>query len=128
MKEFRNPPDVHPPVGAYIHQIEIHNERMLVISGQVGMRPDGTIPDDPIEQVEIAFENIIRNLHAANMTVKDLVKINYYLVGESDMAKRREVVLSKLQGHQPCSTLVFVAGLANPKFRVEIEAWASRAE
>lgn len=128
MKEFRNPQDVHPPVGAYIHQIEIHSERMLVISGQVGMRPDGTIPEDPIEQVEIAFENIIRNLHAANMTVKDLVKINYYLVGESDMAKRREVVSSKLQGHQPCSTLVFVAALANPKFRVEIEAWASSAE
>ena len=125
MKEFRNPQDVHPPVGSYIHQIEIHNERILVISGQVGMRQDGTIPEDPIEQVDIAFENIIRNLHAASMTVKDLIKINYYLVGESDMARRREIVLSKLQGHQPCSTLVFVAALANPKFRVEIEAWAS---
>jgi enamine deaminase RidA (YjgF/YER057c/UK114 family) len=129
MKEFRNPRDVHQPVGAYVHQIEIRgSERLLVISGQVGMREDGTIPEDPIEQIDVAFENILRNLRAADMDEKDIVKLNYYLVGELDMARRREVVLSKLQGHQPCSTLVFVSALASPKFRVEIEAWASRAD
>ena len=128
MKEFRNPQDVHEPVGSYSHQIEIADERMLVISGQVGMRQDGTIPEDPFEQIDVAFENIIHNLRAAEMDVKDLIKITYYLVGEIDMAKRREVVLSKLQGHQPCSTLLYVAALASPVFRVEIDAWASRAE
>jgi enamine deaminase RidA (YjgF/YER057c/UK114 family) len=128
MKEFRNPADVHPPVGSYSHQIEVRNERMLVISGQVGMRLDGAIPNDPYEQIDIAFENIIRNLRAANMDVKDLIKITYYLVGEFDTAKRRQVVLAKLQGHQPCSTLLYVAALASPQFRVEIDAWASRAE
>jgi enamine deaminase RidA (YjgF/YER057c/UK114 family) len=129
MKEFRNPQDVHKPVGSYSHQIEIRgNERLLVISGQVGMREDGTIPDNPFEQIDLAFENIFRNLRAANMDVKDLIKITYYLVGEIDTAKRREVVLSKLQGHQPCSTLLYVAALASPVFRVEIDAWASRAE
>jgi enamine deaminase RidA (YjgF/YER057c/UK114 family) len=86
------------------------------------------MPDDPYEQMDLAFENIFRNLRAANMDVKDLIKITYYLVGEIDTAKRREVVLSKLQGHQPCSTLLYVAGLASPAFRVEIDAWASRAE
>ena len=101
---------------------------MLVISGQVGMRQDGTIPEDPYEQIDIAFENIFRNLRAANMDVKDLIKITYYLVGEFDTAKRREIVLSKLQGHQPCSTLLYVAALASPQFRVEIDAWASRAD
>jgi len=128
MKEFRNPPDVHEPVGSYSHQIEISNERLLVISGQVGMRQDGSIPDDPFEQIDLAFENIFRNLRAANMDVKDIVKLTYYLVGEIDTAKRREIVLSRLQGHQPCSTLLYVAALASPTFRVEIEAWASRAE
>ena len=128
MKDFRNPQDVHAPVGAYSHQIEIHNERFLVISGQVGMRQDGTVPEDPYEQIDLAFENVVRNLHAANMDVSDLIKINYYLVGEFDTAKRREIVVSKLQGHQPCSTLVYVAALASAQFRVEIEAWASRAE
>ena len=129
MKEFRNPQDIHEPVGSYVHQIEIKgNERMLVISGQVGMRGDGTVPEDPIEQLGIAFENILRNLQAANMDVKDLIKINWYLVGEFDTAKRRELILSKLQGHKPCSTLVYVAALAAPMYRVEIEAWASRAD
>jgi 2-iminobutanoate/2-iminopropanoate deaminase len=129
MKEFRNPQEIHKPVGAYTHQIEIRgNERLLVISGQVGMRTDGTLPEDPIEQIDIAFENILRNLRAADMDVKDLIKLNYYLVGEIDAAKRREVLASRLQGHQPCSTLVYVAALASPGLRVEIEAWASRAE
>ncbi len=128
MKEFRNPQDIHQPVGSYSHQIEISNERMLVISGQVGMRQDGTVPEDPLEQIDIAFENILRNLRAANMDVKDLIKITYYLVGAIDTAKRREIIQSKLQGHQPCSTLLYVAALASSQFRVEIEAWASRTE
>jgi len=129
MKEFRNPQDIHEPVGSYIHQIEVTgNERMLVISGQVGMKSDGTVPDDPYEQLGIAFDNIARNLRAANMEVKDIIKINWYLVGEFETAKRRDIILSKLQGHKPCSTLVYVAALAAPIYRVEIEAWASRAD
>ena len=129
MKEFRNPPDIHSPVGSYSHQIEITGkERLLVISGQVGMRQDGIVPEDPYEQIDIAFENIFRNLRAANMEIKDIIKITYYLVGEMDTAKRREIVLSKLQEHQPCSTLLYVAALASPMFRVEIDAWASHTE
>jgi enamine deaminase RidA (YjgF/YER057c/UK114 family) len=129
MKEFRNPQDIPEPVGLYSHQVEIRgNERLLVIAGQVGMRQDGTVPEDPLEQIEIAFENILRNLRAANMDVTDIVKIMYYLVGDIDAAKRREVISAKLQGHRPCSTLIFVAGLASPIYKVEIDAWASRAE
>lgn len=128
MKDFRNPQDVHQPLGSYSHQVEISgNERLLVLSGQVGMREDGTVPDDLLEQMDIAFENIFRNLRAANMDVKDIIKLTYYLVGEVDTAKRRELVASKLQGHKPCSTLLFVAGLASPIYKVEIEALASIA-
>lgn len=129
MKEFRNPQDVHQPLGSYSHQLEISgNERVLVLSGQVGMRKDGTVPDDPLEQMDVAFENIFRNLRAANMAAKDIIKLTYYLVGEVDTAKRRELVVSKLQGYKPCSTLLFVAALASPIYKVEIEALASVAE
>ena len=87
MKEFRNPQNIHKPLGQYSHQIEITgNERMLVLSGQVGMREDGSVPEDAFEQIDIAFENIFRNLQAANMDVKDIVKLTYYLVGEIDTA------------------------------------------
>ena len=127
MKEFRNPQEVHPPAGFYSHQVEIRgNERMLIISGQVGMRKDGSVPEDTLEQMEVAFENILQNLHAANMEIKDIIKLSYFLVGEVDATKRRELVESILQGHQPCSTLLYVAGLASPVYKVEIEAWASR--
>jgi 2-iminobutanoate/2-iminopropanoate deaminase len=129
VKEFRNPQDVHPPLASYSHQVEIGDgERLLVISGQVGMREDGSVPENPLEQIEVAFDNIFRNLRAAGMDVRDLIKLTYYLVGEIDTVKRRELVMSKLRGHQPCGTLLYVAGLANPLYRVEIEAWASRAE
>ncbi|MCI0610312.1 MAG: RidA family protein [Anaerolineae bacterium] len=129
MKEFRNPQDVHEPLGSYSHQVEIReNERMLVLSGQVGMREDGTVPDDPLEQMDVALENIFRNLRAANMDVRDIIKLTYYLVGEIDTAKKRELVVSKLQGHKPCSTLLYVAGLASPVYKVEIDAWASRSD
>lgn len=129
MKEFRNPQNVHEPLGSYSHQIEISgNERILVISGQVGMRQDETVPDDPLEQMDVAFENILRNLQTANMAVKDIIKLTYYIVDEIDTAKRRELVESKLRGHQPCSTLLYVAGLASPIYRVEIDAWASRSD
>jgi len=129
MKEFRNPQDVHEPIGSYSHQIEIRgNERMLVLSGQVGMLEDGTVPADPLAQIDIALENIFRNLRAANMDVKDIIKLTYYLVSEIDTAKRRELIASKLEGHKPCSTLLYVAALASPIYKVEIDAWASRAD
>ena len=129
MKEFRNPQNVHQPVGLYTHQVEIdRNERVLILSGQVGMREDGTVPEKLLEQMELAFENILRNLQAANMDVKDILKLTYYVVGEIDTAKRREIITSKLQGHKPCSTFLYVAGLATPAYKVEIEAIASRAD
>src|SRR5258705_5990865 len=127
MKEFRNPESIHPPVGGgYIHQVEISSsERMLIISGQVGMRQDGTVPEDPMEQLDLVFENILRNLEAAGMGLNDLVKLNYYLVGVWDTDKRRALILSKIGDHRSCSTLVYVAGLASPTYKVEVEAWAS---
>jgi 2-iminobutanoate/2-iminopropanoate deaminase len=128
MKEFRNPQTIFTPPG-YSHQVEITgNERMLVLSGQIGMREDGTVPENPLEQIDMALENIFRNLQVANMEVKDIIKLTYYLVGEIDTTKRRELVAAKLQGHKPCSTLLYVARLATPDLRVEIDAWASRAD
>jgi len=125
MNYFRNPETIHKPLGGYSHQVEIAGGRMLIISGQIGIRLDGTIPEDPIEQLDIAFENIFRNLKAANMQVTDLVKLTTYLVGEWDTDKRRALVASKLAGHQPAMTLMYAAALASPAIKVEIDAWAS---
>ncbi len=127
MKTYRNPTDVHPPQGVYTHQVEIQGpERVLVISGQVGARPDGSIPNDPLEQFDLVLENIGRNLRAAGMDFADVFKISYFLVGEIDLPRVREKMRERFGGHAPCSTLLYVAGLASPAYRVEMEAWAAR--
>ena len=127
MKTFRNPEEIHPPLAGYTHQVEVTgDERWLVMSGQVGMTVDGTVPDDPIQQLDEAMQNILRNLHAAHMGVEDLVKLTFYLVGEMDADSRRGVIEKKLEGHQPCMTMLYVAGLAASDYKVEIDAWACR--
>ena len=70
MKQYRNPPDVHPPVAGYTHQIEITGaERLLILSGQIGRNPDGSVPEDPVEQLRVAFENLERNLQYSERLV-----------------------------------------------------------
>jgi enamine deaminase RidA (YjgF/YER057c/UK114 family) len=128
MNIFRNPPDVHPPLGAYSHQVEIGRpERLVALSGQVGVREDGSVPTDPVDQLDAALENVTRNLRAAHMAVEDIIKITYYLVGPVDTERRREVILARFKDHRPCSTLLFVAALASPAYKVEIDVWAARA-
>ena len=125
MITFRNPQSVHDPVASYRHQAEISGQvRWLVLSGQIGKDQNSSVPEDPIRQLEIAMDNIIANLKTANMRVEHLVKLVFYLVGDSDPQKRREVIAEKLNGHVPCTTLLFVAGLAAPSLKVEIDAWA----
>jgi len=129
MKTFRNPEAVHTPLAGYTHQVEVSPpERMLILSGQVGMKEDGSIPEDSLEQLDVALENVLRNLSAANMTVQDLLKLTFYHVGEVDAAKRQAVVADRLKDHKPCMTLLFVAALASPNLKVEIDAIASRAD
>jgi 2-iminobutanoate/2-iminopropanoate deaminase len=128
MKTQRNPETIHAPLAAYSHQIEITGpERMLVLAGQVGMTPAGDIPEDPIEQLGVALDNVERNLEAAGMELGDLVKLIVYLVGEWDNDARRGLVAARLGTHRPCMTAVWVAALAGPSLRVELDAWASRA-
>lgn len=128
MKTFRNPTDVHPPIAGYTHQIEIAGpEHLLVISGQLGRLEDGTLPEDPAQQFEIALENVLRNLHAAHMSVQDLVKLTFYLSTHIDPARRRAILQAKLKDFQPCMTLIYVSALASPLYHVEIDAWASHA-
>jgi 2-iminobutanoate/2-iminopropanoate deaminase len=128
MKHARNPETIHPPVGHYVHQIEVSGEsRMLFMAGQVGKELDGSVPLDPVDQLDVALQNVLRNLAAADFEVTDLVKITTYVVGEIDAARRRAVIQRLLGDHVSTSTLVFVAALASPEYKVEVDAWAVRA-
>lgn len=128
-KVFRKPVTMPAPLGAYNHSIEVDaKHRWLVMAGQVGQKRDGSVPEDPVGQINLALENVRLNLEAAGMVVADLVKLTWYLVGEIDTNQRRALTAAWLNGHEPTSTVVYVAALAAPIYRVEIDAWAcSRA-
>ena len=115
---LRNPDTIHAPLGAYSHQVEIPaGARLLAMAGQVGSDKDGHVSNDPVEQARQCLENIRRNV----------VKLTWYVVGEMDAKRRRELLSEFLGDHRPASTLVYVAGLASPDYKVEIDAWACRA-
>jgi 2-iminobutanoate/2-iminopropanoate deaminase len=127
VKTPRNPETIHAPLGRYVHQIEVTGEsRILFLSGQLGVRPDGSLPDDAVGQLGVALENILRNLEAAGFEPSDLVKVTTYVVGELDPAGRRAELDRLLGPHVTTSTLVFVAALAAPQYKVEVDAWAIR--
>jgi enamine deaminase RidA (YjgF/YER057c/UK114 family) len=129
MQQSRNPESIHAPVGRYVHQIELDSlSKLLFIAGQVGMRLDGSVPDDAVDQLAVALENVLKNLEAAGLQPSDLVKITTYVVAgaELDAGRRRSEMERLLGDHVPTSTLVFVAGLASPQYKVEIDGWAAR--
>ncbi len=59
------------------------------------------------------------------MGPENLVKVNTYLTRQEDIALAREIRETLLDGAEPASTLVIVAGLAHPGWLVEIEAVAA---
>jgi 2-iminobutanoate/2-iminopropanoate deaminase len=129
MKTSRNPDTIAAPLGRYVHQIEIERpQKLLFIAGQVGMGPDGSVPEDAVDQLAVALENVLRNIEAAGLDRSDLVKITTYVVAGAalDPARRRSEMERLLGEHVPTSTLVFVAGLAAPEYKVEIDGWAAR--
>ncbi|WP_445478746.1 RidA family protein [Lysinibacillus irui] len=127
MKISRNPENIHQPVAPYVHQIEVTGpHRWLTLSGQIGMQPDGTILEDAVAQLKIALENIRKNLESADMEVRDITKLVFYLVGDMEASQRKEIISDFLGDHLPCTTLIYVVALATPSLKVEIDAWACK--
>jgi enamine deaminase RidA (YjgF/YER057c/UK114 family) len=99
---------------------------MLFLAGQVGIASDGSVPADPVAQLGVALDNVMANLEAAGFVATDLVKLTTYVVGEMDAAGRRAELDRVLGSHLTTSTLVYVAALASPDYKVEVDAWAIR--
>jgi enamine deaminase RidA (YjgF/YER057c/UK114 family) len=124
---FVNPRDVHTPVGPYSHTAVVQSGSELVfISGQVGMRADGTIPSSFGEQVEITFQNLEACLAAHGLGVDAVVKLGVFVVPGQDWELLRAARERHFGAHRPTSTSVFVPQLATPRFLVEIEAIAAK--
>jgi enamine deaminase RidA (YjgF/YER057c/UK114 family) len=103
--------------------------RQLFIAGQIGWNSQGQFEsDDFVAQVEQALKNIVEVLEAAGGKPSDLVRVNWYVTDKTEyMARQREIgeAYRRVIGRNfPAMTLLVVAGLLEPRAKVEIEATA----
>jgi len=99
---------------------------ILVSSGLLGMRPDGTIPETTEEQVEAAFDNVEAVLRAAGMTMNDVVKMTTFITDARYRDAFRAVRAKRVGDPPPASTRVVITALSMPELRVEIEIIAAK--
>ena len=120
-----NPSTVHGTGGRYSHAAVIEGAaRRVVISGQVGARPDGSIVEEPAAQIRQALANLGAVLAAHDMGPTNVVKIMTFLTDRAHMQTMREARMAFFGDHACASTLLIVSGLADPKYVFEIEAEA----
>lgn len=123
--ELINPGDIAKPTSKYAQGV-LHGAggQRLVISGQVGVKPDGSIEQGLEAQLERAWGNLFGVLRAAGFEKRHLVKITIFVTQPGVVAISRSVRDRMLDGHVCASTYLQVAGLASPDYLVEIEAEA----
>ncbi|MEL6685538.1 MAG: RidA family protein [Pseudomonadota bacterium] len=121
-----NAEDGAEPVGAYAQAYEVsETTRRLYISGQAPVRPDGTLPDTFKGQAEAVWDNILAQLHAADMTAENIVKATTFLVDRKHRAENRDVRMAMLGGHTFALTVV-LAGMFEDGWLLEIDAIAEK--
>jgi len=124
---FLDPPTIAPPVGSYSHCARITAEtEFIFLSGQVGLRPDGSLPQTIEEQAIETFKNIVRALEANGMTLANLAKINTFMVQGHAVEGMRAARAAVLGDARPASTTVFVPQLVDPRHLIEVEAVFAR--
>ena len=116
-----------PPGYTYVVEATGPN-RLIFIAGQPGLDLDNKLvgaPGDFRAQAEKAIENLKLALADVGATIKDVVKINNYLVDMSHIGIFREVRDAAFNmAAPPASTTVAISQLARPGALFEIEAIA----
>lgn len=122
-----NPDSIAPPIAQYHHIAVVPRDaELVVLSGQIGSDKNGHLPEDIETQFSNALENIKALLISEGIDTGNVFKINIWLTDKID----REFYTKKWEEfHQkspPATTLAYVAALARPELKVEVEAWAAR--
>ncbi len=120
-----NPGQIYSPANRQSHGI-VHgaHARRLVIGGQFGMQPDGTVDPGIEAQFRAAWDNIAAILREAGMSMHDLVRVAVAVTVPGSIHVHRQSLESVLGGHRPTVTYMEVSGLSQPEFLVSIEAEA----
>ena len=118
-----------PKPSGFSHGIEAQG-RTLFIAGQTAQDTEGRITPvgDLVGQFRQALANVGAVVGARGGTLRDLVKVTFYVVDKRDYrAKAREigrVYREMMDGHWPATTLVEVRGLWDDDALIEIDAIA----
>jgi reactive intermediate/imine deaminase len=85
----------------------------LYISGQQGRDPDsGKIPEDPGDQVRLAFDRFHQVLAAAGMDFANVVFVNPYLTGKMPAKAMNDIYASHFEfGNTPARATIHVSSL-----------------
>ena len=123
-KEPINPAGVHRPRG-YTHAIKAGNT--IWVSGQVALDEEhkAMCQGDMAGQTEIAYDHLKKVLEAAGASMKDVVKLNFYLTDMEAFHKETRDIRRKYFGnYRPAATAVEVTRLYVQGLLIEIEAVA----
>jgi enamine deaminase RidA (YjgF/YER057c/UK114 family) len=100
----------------------------VVVAGTAPVWPDGSCDPDPLAQARRCLEIIGEALAEAGAEAVHVVRTRIYLTSAGDVpavAKAHGEVFADIR---PATTMVIVAGLVDPRWRVEIEAEAVVAD
>jgi len=112
--------------GAYAQAVEVTGTtRRLYISGQAPITVRGEVPSTFKEQAETVWKNILAQLHAADMSVENLVKATTFLADRKYRDENRDVRQAMLHGHTFALTVV-LAGMFEDGWLLEIDAIAEK--
>jgi 2-iminobutanoate/2-iminopropanoate deaminase len=125
--KFHNPKTVSL-AGKYSLGAEVpQGATLFYVSGQVGVDSRGKLQVGIDKQVEQVWKNIAQVLKSAGMGYRDIVKVNTFLTDSRFIAPFRTVRDRFFpEPPYPASTLLIVAGLADPGMLVEIEVVAAK--
>jgi enamine deaminase RidA (YjgF/YER057c/UK114 family) len=113
------------PRGGYAQALEVEGaQRLLFISGQVPEDAAGTLPEGFADQCRLAWRNVEAQLHAAGMTLDNIVKVTTFLGDRSFGIENRQVRQEVLGDRRPALTVI-VAGIFEERWLIEIEAIAA---
>jgi 2-iminobutanoate/2-iminopropanoate deaminase len=101
-------------------------QSIVFVSGQVAMSPEGQVvgEGDFEAQVRQTFENLRMVLEQSGGSLSDIVKLTVFLTDIANLRDFGRIKAEFIQGPQPASTAVGVAGLALPQLMIEVEAIA----